>query len=66
MFNKIIYKAMTTAIKNLKTGDSFKTKTGERIYTVTDIAYSKELDKNIFLLKGGWFVHNPDKEVIKI
>jgi hypothetical protein len=54
-----------TAIEELKTGDSFKTKTGGRIYTVADIVYSKELDKNVWLLKGGRYVSNPDKEVIK-
>jgi uncharacterized protein YrrD len=55
-----------TTIKELKTGDSFKTKTGEKIYTVIDIVYSKELDKKIYLLKGGFFVHRPDYEVVKL
>jgi hypothetical protein len=53
-------------IEELKVGDSFKTKSGERSYTIIDIVYSKELDKNIWLLKGGWYVSNPDKQVIKI
>jgi hypothetical protein len=53
-----------TTIEALKTGDSFKTKTGERIYTIADIVYSKELDKNVWLLKGGWYVANPDEEVV--
>jgi hypothetical protein len=52
-------------IENLKPGDTFKTKTGKRVYTIADIVYSRELDANVWLLKGGWYVVNPSKEVIK-
>jgi hypothetical protein len=52
-------------IENLKPGDSFKTKTGKRVYTIADIVYSRELDANVWLLKGGWYIVNPSKEVIK-
>ena len=51
-------------IEDLKAGDVFRTKTGKRVYTIIDIVYSKELDKNVWLLKGGWYVSNPDKAVI--
>jgi hypothetical protein len=53
-------------IEDLKVGDSFRTKTGKRSYTIIDIVYSTELDKNIWLLKGGWYVSNPDKVVVKL
>jgi hypothetical protein len=55
-----------TTIKDLKIGDSFRTKTGKNTCTIVDILFSKELGyKNIYLLKGGWYVSNPDKEVIR-
>ena len=51
-------------IEELEIGSSFRTKTGRRVYTIVDIVYSRELDCNVFLLKGGWYVSNPDKEVV--
>jgi hypothetical protein len=55
-----------TAIKDLEKGDPFKTKTGKRTYTVIDTVYSSELNRNIRLLKGGWYVSRQDKEVVKV
>jgi hypothetical protein len=54
-----------TAIKDLKKGDPFKTKTGKRTYTVIDTVYSSELNRNIRLLKGGRYVSRQDKEAVK-
>jgi hypothetical protein len=56
----------TVRIEELSVGDSFRTKRGERVYTIVDIVYSGELDKNVWLLKGGWYVSNPDKEVVEL
>jgi hypothetical protein len=54
-----------TRIEDLGVGDSFKTESGKRIYTIIDIMFSKELDKNVWLLNGGFYVSNPDKVVIR-
>ena len=57
---------MQTKIEDLKTGDSFSTVSGKRNYTIVDVVFSKELNRNVWLLKGGWYVTNPNKEVVKL
>jgi hypothetical protein len=55
----------TIRIKELKTDDSFRTKLGERIYTIVDVVYSEKLGNSVWLLKGGGYVDDPDREVVK-
>ena len=53
-------------ISELKVGNSFKTKTGKSTYTIIDIVYSERVGKYYWLLKGGWYVSNENKEVIPL
>jgi hypothetical protein len=53
-------------IRELKIGDSFRTKSGKNTYTIIDIVYSETFGRYYYLLKGGWYVSNPYKEVIPV
>jgi hypothetical protein len=56
----------TIRIGKLGKGDSFRTKTGKKVYTIVDIVYSSKFDGYVRLLKGGWYVVNLSKEVVKV
>lgn len=53
-------------IKELKAGDSFKTKTGKGVYTIKDVVSSSDERENYWILFGGWYISNPNKEIIPV